>query len=162
LSLSFYRFCFVQLILRALVRKGWTIVGLSIIESPLSLHSYSKRLLFQVRYKALCLIEASIRQREENKVLDSVTLMFEEDASAIVDSLQWPQASLREKAKKVNQNKFGWKLYAVSTFLPYFSPLGLAQNLCFVISRSHNMLAFTPLNDGCPRPTGNGYARRYG
>ncbi|CAM6103735.1 unnamed protein product [Calypogeia fissa] len=56
---------------------------------------------WQVRFKALCLIESSIRQREENKVLDSVTVMFEEDASAIVDSLQSPQATLRDKAKKV-------------------------------------------------------------
>lgn len=56
---------------------------------------------WQVRFKALCLIESSIRQREDNKVLDSLSAMFEEDASAIVDSLQSPQATLRDKAKKV-------------------------------------------------------------
>lgn len=59
-------------------------------------------LSLQVRFKALCLIEASIRQRDDNNVLDSVTAMFEEDASTIVDSLQSPQATLRDKAKKVN------------------------------------------------------------
>lgn len=67
---------------------------------------YIQWLLFQVRFKALCLIETSIKQREENKVLDSVTAMFEEDASAVVDSLQSPQASLRDKAKKVNLTTF--------------------------------------------------------
>lgn len=35
-------------------------------------------------------------------MLDSVVAMFEEDASAIVDSLQSPQTSLRDKAKKVS------------------------------------------------------------
>ncbi|KAL3692829.1 hypothetical protein R1sor_006480 [Riccia sorocarpa] len=67
----------------------------SSIEAKLKAHSW------QVRYKALCLLEASVRTREENKVLDSVVAMFEEDASAVVDSLQSPQTSLREKAKKV-------------------------------------------------------------
>ncbi|KAL2635137.1 hypothetical protein R1flu_006616 [Riccia fluitans] len=65
------------------------------IEAKLKAHSW------QVRFKALCLLEASIRSREQNKVLDSMVAMFEEDASAVVDSLQSPQTSLREKAKKV-------------------------------------------------------------
>lgn len=56
---------------------------------------------WQVRFKALCLIEAAIRKREDSKALDSVTAMFEEDASVIADSLQSPQATLRDKAKKV-------------------------------------------------------------
>ncbi|KAG6550736.1 hypothetical protein Mapa_007640 [Marchantia paleacea] len=65
------------------------------IETKLKAHSW------QVRFKALCILEASVRSREDNKVLDSVVAMFEEDASAIVDSLLSPQTSLREKAKKV-------------------------------------------------------------
>jgi hypothetical protein len=56
---------------------------------------------WQVRLKAICTVEALMRQRGSGKVFDTVGAMFAEDAGAILECACSPQASLREKSKKV-------------------------------------------------------------
>lgn len=50
----------------------------------------------------MCIAEALLRQKETSGVFQRVARMFEEDCGAIVECAQSPQASLREKSKKVN------------------------------------------------------------
>ncbi|CAM6010964.1 unnamed protein product [Sphagnum balticum] len=65
------------------------------LEAKLQDHSW------QVRLKAICTVEALLRQRGSSKVFDKVGAMFGEDAVAIFECAQSPQASLREKSKKL-------------------------------------------------------------
>jgi len=54
-----------------------------------------------VRLKATCIVEAVLRQGDSNDVFQRVARMFEEDCGSIVENAQSPQASLKEKSKKV-------------------------------------------------------------
>jgi len=65
------------------------------LEAKLQDHSW------QVRLKAICTVEALLRQRGSSKVFDKVGAMFGEDAVAILECARSPQASLREKSKKL-------------------------------------------------------------
>lgn len=56
---------------------------------------------WQVRLRATCLVEAVLRQSDSNDVFQIVGRMFEEDCGPIVENAQSPQASLKEKSKKV-------------------------------------------------------------
>lgn len=62
----------------------------------LKLHSHS----WQVRLKALCVLEEILRQKNSD-FFRTVAKVFEEDAGIIKECLQSPQTSVREKAKKV-------------------------------------------------------------
>ena len=62
-------------------------------------------LLYQVRLKAICVVEAILRQGNSNDVFQRVARMFEEDCGSIVENAQSPQASLKEKSKKVRYTK---------------------------------------------------------
>lgn len=55
---------------------------------------------WQVRLKTLCVLEAIVRQRDE-EFFEAVAVYFEEDATVIRDCLQLPQATLRDKAAKI-------------------------------------------------------------
>lgn len=57
--------------------------------------------LYQVRLKAMCIVEAVLRQGDSNDVCQRLARMFEEDCGSIVENAQSPQASLKEKSKKV-------------------------------------------------------------
>lgn len=64
------------------------------LEKKLQAHAW------QVRLKAMCVLEALLRQREVN-TFGKVAALFEEDVSIVLECLQSPQSSLREKTKKV-------------------------------------------------------------
>lgn len=49
----------------------------------------------------MCIVEAILRQGNSNDVFKRVAEMFEEDCGSIVENAQSPQASLKEKSKKV-------------------------------------------------------------
>lgn len=49
----------------------------------------------------MCVVEAILRQGDNNDVFQRVASMFEEDCGSIVENAQSPQASLKEKSKKV-------------------------------------------------------------
>lgn len=49
----------------------------------------------------MCIVEAVLRQGDSNDVCQRVARMFEEDCGSIVENAQSPQASLKEKSKKV-------------------------------------------------------------
>ncbi|XP_024368366.1 protein MODIFIED TRANSPORT TO THE VACUOLE 1 [Physcomitrium patens] len=65
------------------------------LQSKLQAHAW------QARFKAMCIVEAILRQGDSNDVLQRVVGMFQEDSSCIVENSQSPQASLKEKSKKV-------------------------------------------------------------
>eukprot|EP00850_Spirogloea_muscicola_P016402 SM000132S26917 [mRNA] locus=s132:381927:385196:- [translate_table: standard] len=56
--------------------------------------------IWQVRLKALCALEAAMRQ-DGSRLSEAVFEHFEEDAGSIIDCLESPQASVRERAKRV-------------------------------------------------------------
>ncbi|KAJ7538892.1 hypothetical protein O6H91_11G067900 [Diphasiastrum complanatum] len=64
------------------------------LEAKLQAHSW------QVRFKVLCLLEAILRQKE-NERFDIVAGMFEDNSTAVANCLEFPHASLKDKAKKV-------------------------------------------------------------
>lgn len=64
------------------------------LESKLRSHAW------QVRLKALCVLEA-ITHQEDTDFYGIIVEMFEKDADALFECLQCPQTSVREKAKKV-------------------------------------------------------------
>jgi hypothetical protein len=49
----------------------------------------------------MCILEALLRQGDNSDVYQKVAMMFEEDCGTIVECTKSPQASLREKSKKV-------------------------------------------------------------
>eukprot|EP00250_Pteridium_aquilinum_P014937 c22291_g1_i1 orf=233-2446(-) len=55
---------------------------------------------WQIRFKALCVLEAIVRQRDQ-EFCGAVVDYFQEDAAAIRDCLQLPQTTLRDKAVKI-------------------------------------------------------------
>lgn len=58
---------------------------------------------WQVRFKALCVLEAIIRQRDQ-ELFGAIVGYFEEDIAAIQSCLQLPQTTLRDKAVKILDN----------------------------------------------------------
>eukprot|EP00850_Spirogloea_muscicola_P007300 SM000036S13344 [mRNA] locus=s36:707034:710686:+ [translate_table: standard] len=56
--------------------------------------------IWQVRLRALCALEAAMRQ-DGSRLSEAVFEHFEEDAGSIIDCLESPQASVRERAKRV-------------------------------------------------------------
>lgn len=65
------------------------------LQSKLQAHAW------QVRLKATCVVEAVLRQVDSNDVFQRMARMFEEDCGPIVENAQSPQASLKEKSRKV-------------------------------------------------------------
>ncbi|KAI5058165.1 hypothetical protein GOP47_0026335 [Adiantum capillus-veneris] len=55
---------------------------------------------WQVRFKTLCILEAIVRQRDE-EFFGVVADYFEEDATLIHDCFQLPQTTLKDKAAKI-------------------------------------------------------------
>lgn len=55
---------------------------------------------WQVRFKTLCVLEAIMRQRDQD-FFRAIVDYFEEDAAVIRDCLQLPQTTLRDKAVKI-------------------------------------------------------------
>lgn len=64
------------------------------LESKLRSHAW------QVRFKALCVLEAILRQND-HEFFGIVAEIFEKDEGIIKECLQLPQTSVREKARKV-------------------------------------------------------------
>ena len=58
-------------------------------------------LVHQVRLKAMCILEALLRQGGSSDVFQKVTGRFEDDSGSIIECSRSPQASLKEKSKKV-------------------------------------------------------------
>lgn len=70
-------------------------VGLKIV------HIFSLgRLFFQVRVKAICVLEAILRKKDDAH-FGSMASYFNENKDVVVKCSESPQASLREKANKV-------------------------------------------------------------
>ncbi|KAG0627067.1 hypothetical protein M758_2G171400 [Ceratodon purpureus] len=84
----------VQNFLTAAVKLDGDRLGYA-LQSKLQAHAW------QVRLKAMCVVEAILRQGDSNDVFQRVARMFEEDCGSIVENAQSPQASLKEKSKKV-------------------------------------------------------------
>lgn len=84
----------VQNFLTAVVKLDGDRLGYA-LQSKLQAHAW------QVRLKAMCIVEAILRQGNSNDVFKRVAEMFEEDCGSIVENAQSPQASLKEKSKKV-------------------------------------------------------------
>jgi hypothetical protein len=61
----------------------------------------------QVRFRALCVIEALLRQGGGGG-LATVSEHFRAQPAAVVENLDSPQASVREKAKKVGTSQFAF------------------------------------------------------
>lgn len=57
--------------------------------------------MYQVRLKAMCILEALLRQGSSSGVFQKVTGRFEDDSGSIIECSRSPQASLKEKSKKV-------------------------------------------------------------
>ena len=64
------------------------------LEMRLGAHSW------QVKLKAMCVLDAVLRN-EGDAVCDTICAFFQEDATAVMECTESPQASLREKAKRV-------------------------------------------------------------
>lgn len=60
-----------------------------------------RRTFFQVRMKAICVLEAILRKKEDEPYL-IITSYFSENRDSVVKCSELPQASLREKAIKVS------------------------------------------------------------
>lgn len=56
--------------------------------------------IWQVRFKAMCILESILRQRE-NTFFETVGAFFQENQDAVVNCTESPQTSLREKANRV-------------------------------------------------------------
>lgn len=56
--------------------------------------------IWQVRFKAMCILESILRQRE-NTFFETVGPFFQENQDGIVNCTESPQTSLREKANRV-------------------------------------------------------------
>lgn len=56
--------------------------------------------IFQVRMKAMCVLEAVLRKKDDEHFL-IVSSFFSENKDSVVSCSESPQASLREKAVKV-------------------------------------------------------------
>eukprot|EP00249_Psilotum_nudum_P023791 c28982_g1_i2 orf=735-2171(+) len=83
--------------LQAFLSKALTLDPVSFgqaLDSKLHVHSW------QVRLKAMCVLEAILHQKDQS-FFRTVATKFEEDAGVIHGCLHSPQLSLREKAKKV-------------------------------------------------------------
>lgn len=57
--------------------------------------------VYQVRLKAMCILEALLRQGSSSEVFQKVTGRFEDNSGSIIECSRSPQASLKEKSKKV-------------------------------------------------------------
>lgn len=57
--------------------------------------------VWQVRLKAMCVLESMLRQQREDNSFETLALFFQENKDVVVACLESPQASLREKANRV-------------------------------------------------------------
>ncbi|KAH9306661.1 hypothetical protein KI387_011065, partial [Taxus chinensis] len=57
--------------------------------------------VWQVRLKAMCVLESMLRQQREDACFETVATFFQENKGAVVACIESPQASLREKANRV-------------------------------------------------------------
>lgn len=63
--------------------------------------SFDENFIHQVRFKAICILESIVRKNDDDH-FSIVTSYFTENQDAVIGCSESPQASLREKASKVN------------------------------------------------------------
>lgn len=62
---------------------------------------FDENFILQVRFKALCVLESIVRKNDDDH-FSIVASYFSENQDAVIGCSESPQASLREKASKVN------------------------------------------------------------
>jgi hypothetical protein len=72
--------------------------------------------LFQVRMKAICVLEAILRKKDDEPY-SIISSYFSENSESVVRCCDLPQVSLREKATKVSQFRYKLLLVCLGFYL---------------------------------------------